>query len=205
MPTAKIFMFKRIKQFIGICLLLAISIFVYHIILIYDYSKQYNDTVSDVAIVLGAGSSGGKISPVFRERVNQAIKLFKTGKVNSIILTGGHGKNQAISDSKAAMHYAIKKGVAKEHIFIEEKSDITWLNLTNARQIMKQKHFKTALLVSDPFHMKRAMHMCRQLGMSCKTSPTQTSMFRSWKTKLSFLCYESFFYSIGLVFGHSKP
>lgn len=193
-----------LRFFLGSILILLIW-FAYHCVAIYRYAQQYDDTPSDVAIVLGAGARNGVVSPVFRERINQAVKLWKSNKVKYIILTGGYGKNQTISDSKTAKNYALSQGVNKVYILIEEKSKITFLNLLYAKKIMRKHQLKTALLVSDPYHMKRAMHMCQALGINSKPSPTQTSMFRSWQTKLKFLLYEAFFYSIRRVIGYSLP
>ena len=59
----------------------------------------------------------------------------------------------------------MKKGVPKESIMIEEKSTITYENLKEANQIMKSKHLKTALIVSDPIHMKRAIKISKKMGI----------------------------------------
>ncbi|MDW7693984.1 hypothetical protein R9C00_04440 [Flammeovirgaceae bacterium SG7u.111] len=64
---------------------------------------------------------------------------------------------------------------------------------------MDSLQLKSALIVSDPLHMKRAMEISRTIGVNGKSSPTQTSMYRSWSTKFSLLLYESFFYNIGLL------
>jgi uncharacterized SAM-binding protein YcdF (DUF218 family) len=168
---------------------------------IYQFASKSYDTPSDVAIVLGAGSNEGKVSPVFRERINHGITLFQTGKVSSIIFTGGLGKWQNISDSEAARRYAITKGIPSEHILIEEKSSITYENLLEAKALMEQKGFGSALIVSDPLHMKRAMAMCEALEINALPAPTPSSMYWSRKAKMKSLVYEAFYYSLGLVGG----
>ena len=192
---------RSIKRYLLISFTLFSIWVIYNTIQIHLYSYQYYDVRSDVAIVLGAGSSKGELSPVFRERVNHAIKLFRDKKVNFIIFTGGFGKGQKISDSKAARNYTTALGIPENKIFIEEKSTITFANLTGAKQIMDNKHLHSALIVSDPYHMKRSMEMCKTIEIPGLPSPTQTSMYRSWKTKSQLLVYESFYYHIGLLFG----
>ena len=59
---------------------------------------------------------------------------------------------------------------------------------------MDEKNMETALVVSDPLHMKRAMLYAEDLGMEAYSSPTPTSLYRSWKTKLPFLAREEFYY-----------
>lgn len=193
---------KNIKRAVFYFGILITVWFIFTFISINNFSYQYFEIKSDVAIVLGAGSSNRELSAVFKERINHGVRLFKSKKVKYIIFTGGFGKNETISDSKVAMLYAIKKGVPKESIMIEEKSTITYENLKEANQIMKSKHLKTALIVSDPIHMKRAIKISKKMGIKCESSPTQTSMYKSWKTKIPVLLYESFYYNVDFIEGH---
>ncbi|WP_052303999.1 YdcF family protein [Cellulophaga algicola] len=84
--------FKNKKYIIVFGLLL--GYFVLNSVRIYNYSFEYNEHKSDVAIVLGAGTNIGKLSPVFKERINHSILLYNKGIVKKIILTGGFGKGQ---------------------------------------------------------------------------------------------------------------
>ena len=52
----------------------------------------------------------------------------------------------------------------------------------------------TAIIVSDPLHMKRAMAMAKDYGITAFSSPTPTTMYRRLKTKVPFLFRETFFY-----------
>ena len=79
-------------------------------------------------------------------------------------------------------------------IILEEESSITQENLENAKKLMDEKGYKTALIVSDPLHMRRAMLLARDTGMEDYSSPTTTTMYRSLRTKLPFLAREVFFY-----------
>ncbi len=60
---------------------------------IYLYGNKINHTQADAAIVLGAAVWGEEPSPVFRERINHAINLYKNQDVNKIIFTGGVGES----------------------------------------------------------------------------------------------------------------
>ena len=187
---------KFIKRLIAI---LALSFFVYFVvnaIRIYNYSTQYSEEKSDVAIVLGAAINNGTPSPVFRERINHSIYLYKKGVVKKLIYTGGKGKGQVQTESEVAKSYAIHKGVKKEDILIEEKSKNTVENLSEAKKIMDSNKLKNALLISDPFHMKRGVMYAENNDIHYKPSPTKTSMYKSKMSKFFQLMYESFFYSL---------
>ena len=185
------------KTFRLISLFLVLSILFYLIftaISIVSYGKTDGKANSDVAIVLGAGTSNGEVSPVYRERINHGIWLYENDYVDYLILTGGIGEGNNASDAYIAKQYALSKSVPEQAIFIEEKSTITEENLENAKAIMDENSFDTAIIVSDPLHMKRAMLMAGDYGIDACSSPTPTTMYRSFKTKIPFLAREEFFY-----------
>lgn len=185
------------KTFHLISLFLVLSILFYLIftaISIVSYGKTDGKANSDVAIVLGAGTSNGEVSPVYRERINHGIWLYENDYVDYLILTGGIGEGNNVSDAYIAKQYALSKSVPEQAIFIEEKSTITEENLENAKAIMDENSFDTAIIVSDPLHMKRAMLMAGDYGIDACSSPTPTTMYRSFKTKIPFLAREEFFY-----------
>lgn len=161
---------------------------------IWRYASVDEKQPADTAIVLGAGTAGGEISPVFRERIHHGIWLYQNGYVDALIFTGGIGDGNERSDAWAAGQYAIEQGVPEADILLEEKSTITQENIANAKKIMDEKGYRTAIIVSDPLHMKRAMRMARDYGIEAYSSPTPTSRYISLKTKIPFLAREEFFY-----------
>ena len=185
------------KIVILVSLLIAFLIVLYTIIAavqIVQYGKLDNKTKCDVAIVLGAATSGEEVSNVYRERINHGIWLYENGYVDYLILTGGVGKGNEKSDAYVAKQYAIEKGVPEQAILIEEQSTITEENLEYAKTIMDAHSMNTAIIVSDPLHMKRAMLMAQDYGITAYTSPTQSTMYQTSKTKLPFLAREIVMY-----------
>ena len=149
---------------------------------------------ADAAIVLGASVYDNSPSLVFSERINHAVDLYKSGYVKAIIMTGGVGEGNIRSEADIAREYAEQQGVPPEAIFKEETSKITAENLENAKAVMDQNDMQTALVVSDPIHMKRAMLYAHDLGMEAYSSPTPTTRYRSFSTKFPFLMREEVYY-----------
>lgn len=185
---------KNILPFMMLLLLCSVVFLLTVAFRIINYGKIDEKTPCDVAIVLGAGTDNGEISPVYRERVNHGIWLYNNNYVRFLILTGGMGDGNTLSDAYTAKQYAISCGIPEEVIFIEEVSTITEENLYESKKIMDQHLWETAIIVSDPLHMKRAMLMAGDYGIDAYSSPTPTSMYRSLKTQLPFLAREEFFY-----------
>lgn len=161
---------------------------------IWSFSHKVQLVKTDVAVVLGAAVWEDKPSPVFRERINQAIWLYENGYVDKIIFTGGKDTGDKFAESEVARDYAIKNNVNREDIFIETKSQITEENLRYAYDVAKEKSFNTFTIVSDPLHMKRAILMAKNTGMEAYSSPTQSSAYKTLNSKIPFFFRELFYY-----------
>jgi uncharacterized SAM-binding protein YcdF (DUF218 family) len=157
---------------------------------IYSFSKVDETARADVAIVLGAGIRNDRPSGVFRERINHAIDLYERRLVDAIILTGGVGPGNDLAGSEAARLYAIENGIPDERIYIETSSTDTVENLTEAKELMETQNLQTALVVSDPLHMYRAMSIADDLRIEASASPTPTSRIDSTRAVLNFLVRE---------------
>ena len=166
---------------------------------IYAYSSRSDRLPADAAIVLGAAAWNGKPSPVFAERINHAIDLYKQGRVKTVIFTGGKGGGELFAESIAGSNYALERGVAAQDMFCETTSRITLENLQGARVIIDQQHIGRILIVSDPLHMRRSLTMAHDLGINAYPSPTPTSRYTGAREKLRFLLRETYFYALYLA------
>lgn len=186
----------RRKFLFGISALLIAALFyvVCNVISICRYSTVSSDACCDCAIVLGAAASDEGVSKVYAERLNHAKKLYEEKRVQWIIVTGGLGEGNTKTDAEAAMEYLMTCGIPREAIFLEKTSAITQENLENAAEIMSSEGLTSALIVSDPLHMRRAMLLADDAGIEAYPSPTQTSAYKTLKTKIPFVARETFFY-----------
>ncbi len=108
---------------------------------------------------------------MYRERLNHAAWLYENGYVDHIITTGGVPEGSTRSEAEPAKAYLLQCGVPEEVIFTENTSRITEQNLKNAKAIMEAEDFASCILVSDSLHMKRAMLMAKDFGMTAFSSP----------------------------------
>lgn len=157
------------------------------------FGGQDRAKAADCAIVLGAAAYGNKPSPVFAERINHAIGLHRSGTVEYLLFTGGRVTAADKSESAVARTYALAAGVPAAAILTEDVSRTTGQNLQEAKRVMGSKGLRTAVIVSDPLHLKRAASMAADIGIEAVTSPTPTSRYRSFGAKVSFLAREVFY------------
>lgn len=161
---------------------------------VYTYRNAGSDAPADAAIVLGAAVWGAEVSPVFRERINHGINLYRKGQVRKLIFTGGRGNGGEPTESAAARRYALQRGVPARDILIEEKSHTTYENMLYAKELADARGLRKVLIVSDPLHMKRAVAMARDVGLVAEPSPTPSTRYRGVRSQAGQLAYETYYY-----------
>ncbi|ASK27273.1 YdcF family protein [Neisseria chenwenguii] len=135
-----------------------------------------DDTHADAAVVLGAAAWDKRPSPVFRERINHAIALYQSGRVDKIAFTGGTPKKGYMTEAEVGRRYALKQGIRAQDILFENTSRSTYENLRNIRPVLRANGIKTVIIVSDPYHLARARAVADDLDISAQTSATPTSL-----------------------------
>ena len=117
---------------------------------------------ADAAVVLGAAAWDKNPSPVFRERINHAITLYQGGNVEKLIFTGGTPKPGFMTEAEVGRRYALQLGVPADAVLYENRSRDTYQNLVNAGQVAADNNIDSLIIVSDPYHMARAMAMATE-------------------------------------------
>jgi uncharacterized SAM-binding protein YcdF (DUF218 family) len=130
---------------------------------------------SDAIVVLGAAQYVGRPSPVLRARLDHAIDLWRNGMAPVLIFTGGTGAGDTTSEAAVSRVYALKHGVPDTAILMENEGKTTRQSLAAVSGIMRARQMRSAILVSDPFHMLRLRILSSQYDVDAYTSPTQTS------------------------------
>ncbi len=117
---------------------------------------------TDVAIVLGASVSDGMPSPILAARADEAIELYLKGKVRKILVTGDNG---ALSHDEVTpvRKYLLAAGIPAEDIFLDHAGFDTYSSMYRARAVFE---VKSATIVTQDFHMPRAVLVARSLGIA---------------------------------------
>ena len=178
----------------GLWLVLAISIV--------SYAGKNGGGNADAAIVLGAAVSDTVPSPVFEARLRHARDLYLQGRVRLIVVTGGRGPGDSLSEGEAGRKWLIRHGVPADVVLAETRSRTTIQNLAFAGPLLDARRAETVLLVSDPLHMRRAMAVALRQGLKANPSPTPSTRYRSAKTQAPFLLRETWFLAQFIVTGH---
>ena len=116
-----------------------------------------------VAIVLGARVyPNGRLSGMLRDRVETAVALYKAGKVQKILMTGDNSVPD-YNEPDAMKAHAVALGVPAADIQPDYGGRRTYDSCYRARQIFE---VDSAIVVTQAFHLPRALFLCDQLGLS---------------------------------------
>lgn len=109
---------------------------------------------SDCGLVFGAAvRRGERAGPAIIRRVNTAARLFGEGNIDRLILTGGKGSGQEVSEAEV-MHATLRNlGVPEDAMTLETQASNTWENLLFSQELTKD--CKTIVGISDRFHLFR--------------------------------------------------
>lgn len=111
---------------------------------------------------------GCHLKPLLDERLECAIKILKSKKIDTILLTGGIGVNGDFNESEYMKKALLNFGIAENKILVDDKSTTTEENIVNSIQILRDTNLinnKKIVLVSNQAHLRRiGMELKKQLN-----------------------------------------
>jgi uncharacterized SAM-binding protein YcdF (DUF218 family) len=137
-------------------------------------------------VVLGAAQYGGKPSPALERRLLAALALYQKGLAPRIAVAGGKAAGDTLSEGEAGCRYLMARGVPREALLCETRSQSTYQNLLFLRPHLEGR----VLLVTDAPHLPRALFLARLLGLEAEGYPVpgryppqywlRESLYRLW-------------------------
>jgi uncharacterized SAM-binding protein YcdF (DUF218 family) len=153
---------------IHIAMALGIISFVITQILIISHAFTKDTSKPDYIVILGAGLRGEIPSLTLYQRLNASLNLINMHKDVKVILSGGQGPNETISEAEAMYRYLISKGVSSERLIKEDKSTSTLENLAFTKNTIKSLDNRsdiTITIVTSNFHLFRSQFLSKRVGL----------------------------------------
>ena len=138
------------------------------IIFIAAYGHIDNVTFDeDAVIVLGAGIRGEYVTLPLAYRLDKAYEYSRKNPEAIIVVSGGKGLQESITEALAMERYLVNKGVDKNKIIKEENSTSTYTNFVFSKEILDEYFngpYKTVVITND-FHIYRAVRVAKVVGL----------------------------------------
>jgi vancomycin permeability regulator SanA len=121
---------------------------------------------ADVAIVPGSKVEvSGLPSTRLRARLDKAVELYQQGIFRHVIVSGGTG-SEGFDEAAVMKAYLIEKGVPEAQVYVDSQGATTYLTAKNSSRMMKENGWRSALVVSQYFHISRTKLALRRFGVS---------------------------------------
>jgi vancomycin permeability regulator SanA len=158
-------MHRQIKKLLLASLLLISGSFLLGAVLIVVDGLRDDIHPADVAIVLGnTVESDGRPSARLRARLDKAVELYRGGLFEHVIVSGGTGV-EGFNEAEVMKRYLVSQGVPEGRIIADGEGLTTSLTARNAAQVMKERGWQSALVISQYFHISRTRLAVESYGV----------------------------------------
>lgn len=151
------------KKCFVICSIIGIAFFAVIEGLILSQFNSNANPGADYMIVLGAQWKQNGPSYVLQKRLDAAITYLENNPETIVIVSGGQGSNESISEAEGMKGYLMQAGVEEERILLEDRSTSTYQNLIYSANLLNKEN-NTVVLVTNNFHVFRALQIAEKQG-----------------------------------------
>ncbi len=136
---------------------------------------------ADFVVILGSGLNGDRVPPLLAGRLERGLRAYQTlarrRKNNPfVIVSGGMGSDERISEAEAMARYLIERGLPEDHVVREDRSRTTEENLAFSRQIMERSRpGYRCIIVTSNYHVFRAAIIARRVGVNGQVTGARTA------------------------------
>ncbi len=129
-------------------------------------------TPTDVIVVLGAAQFWGTPSPVLETRLSHAQTLYDDGVAERIVTVGGKQDGDITTEAQAGRTWLVDAGVPRTSVRAVRTGSDTLTSLAAVADLMAERGWTSATIVTDPAHTARSLAIARALGIDVHGSPT---------------------------------
>ena len=158
----------KARTAIKICFFLGLASFIFIEGLIIQSALSKHSEKSDYLVILGAGLRGEVPSTALYQRLYASLEYIEINPNVKIVVSGGQGPGETITEAEAMERFLINHGVEKSQIIKEEKSTSTLENLKFTAEILEgleKKENIEVTIVTNNFHMFRAKFLAQRQGL----------------------------------------
>lgn len=166
-----VFLFKFAKRLITIIVLLIIVVPLFIASQIWTTGTTSHPVKSDVIVVLGAAQFNGTPTPVLQLRIDKALEIYRSGLAGKIMTVGGGAIGDRTTEAQSSARALRQEGVLAKNLVVVPVGRDTLTSTKNYVAEMKQRGWKSVIVVTDPFHCYRAISMAKDLGVSASCAP----------------------------------
>lgn len=183
------FAFRWVRRLVWFVVLSVLLVFGGTATAVWWTARQDARPDSDIIVVLGAAQFDGRPSSVLKARLQHARVLYEDGVAPRVVTVGGGRQGDRTTEAEAGAAFLRERGV--EVLAVPEGSN-TLQSVQAVEQVMGERGWDDAVLVTDPWHALRARTMARDSGIDAQSSPTRAGpSVRTRGTQVRYIARET--------------
>lgn len=176
---------QRKKGFIDMKRMIRVAIFILWISLMVGFietgfivnAARNEPTKEATVVVLGCRVFGTKPSAMLQARLDAAYTYLAAHPEAPVIVCGGQGDDEEISEAQCMYEYLVEKGIAPERIYMEEQSTSTRENITYAKAIIEKEGLSEHIAIAtNDYHELRASLVADSVGLTSSAISAKTQL-----------------------------
>jgi vancomycin permeability regulator SanA len=169
-----VFIFRWIRRTLTLIVLIALIAPTYAATQIWHEAKHPIIRKADVIVVLGTAQFNGTPGQALEARLIEAKRIFDLGLAPRIITVGGKAPGDRTTEAASGKDWLIHHGIKASKITAIEVGRDTLSSTKAYVKNMKKAYVSDVIIVTDPYHCKRAMTMANDQAVVSTCSPVQT-------------------------------
>ena len=183
-------MFKLIRRLISTFILLIFAIPAFFFAEVW-YGAHYPKVLStDYAVVMGAAQYDGRPSDALEARLVEAKRIYDAGLVKKIVTVGAGAPGDRYTEARAGRIWLIQNGVSRNNAIEIGQGRDTIQSVKAFTDYFKKNNVKNIVIVTDPYHCKRATYISEDLGSKATCSPVKSGPFSLANSSMRYLWRE---------------
>ena len=132
----------------------------------------------ETVLVLGCSVKGERPSRMLRQRIEAATEYLEKNPDSKAVLSGGQGPDEKISEAECMRRELVRRGIAADRLYLEDRSTSTEENVAFSAKIIEQNGLnRHVTVVTSDFHCRRGMLLCQRAGLTASSTPAATDVY----------------------------
>lgn len=161
----------RLVSLVVVLALAALAVIAVRIVL---EARSDDRRASDAIVVLGAAQYDGEPQAYLTARLEHALALYEDGVAPRVITVGGRLPGDRFTEAEAGKGWLVDHGVPADAVLEVPRGGDTLASMSAVALVMRERGWRSAVVVTDPWHSMRATDMLEQQGARAFGSPTRT-------------------------------
>ena len=195
---------RLIVRLLGACVAIVVAVIAVTAFRVWWVARQDQRPHSDAIVVLGASQYNGRPSEVLQARLEHALQLWRDKVAPVVITVGGRQPGDQYTEAGSGERWLHDHGVPTSHLVAVATGSDTLSSMKAVATVMHQRSWKSAVIVTDPWHSLRSETMAQDQGLTVATSPARSGPANgSRETEVRYVVRETGAYLYYRIFGKS--